>query len=159
MKSVDAMEMCLKDNTSSVEETIKDQEKHKEECGEEEQGEDEVLKISEAIHLRNCKEVDAEKNDVSEVNETFQEKAFIQETTKHKQDKVAVLYELLSACVADLSEDQKGESKQRKGYDARHRVALRLLATWFDIKWDKVVSLYSNCFSFVCYGSWTSSLF
>ncbi|KAL8267661.1 hypothetical protein R6Q59_001459 [Mikania micrantha] len=50
--------------------------------------------------------------------------------------KVTVLYELLSACLADKPEDNKSKSKRRgKGYDARHRSALRLLTTWFDIKW------------------------
>lgn len=55
------------------------------------------------------------------------------------QKKVSVLYELLSACLADTLEDSKMSVKRRKGYDARHRVALRLLATWFDVKWTKMV--------------------
>ncbi|XP_057806898.1 uncharacterized protein LOC131021664 isoform X2 [Salvia miltiorrhiza] len=49
--------------------------------------------------------------------------------------KVTVLNELLSACLADLPEDNGKSTKRRKGYDSRHRVALRLLATWFDVKW------------------------
>ncbi|PIN16614.1 hypothetical protein CDL12_10732 [Handroanthus impetiginosus] len=52
--------------------------------------------------------------------------------------KLTVLYELLSACLADIPEDNKKSTRRRKGYDARHRVALRLLATWFDIKWIKM---------------------
>ncbi|KAK6118440.1 hypothetical protein DH2020_047857 [Rehmannia glutinosa] len=55
--------------------------------------------------------------------------------------KVTVLYELLSACLADIPEDNKKSTKRRKGYDARHRVALRLLATWFDIKWIKMEAI------------------
>lgn len=55
------------------------------------------------------------------------------------QRKVTVLYELLSACLADLGESNKKYTRRRKGYDARHRVALRLLATWLDIKWTKMV--------------------
>lgn len=55
------------------------------------------------------------------------------------QRKVVVLYELLSACLADTSVNDKKQSRQRKGYDARHRVALRLLSTWIDIKWIKMV--------------------
>ncbi|KAK4411582.1 hypothetical protein Sango_0231200 [Sesamum angolense] len=47
--------------------------------------------------------------------------------------KVTVLYQLLSACLADIPEDNNKSTKRRKGYDARHRVALRLLAAWFDI--------------------------
>jgi hypothetical protein len=56
--------------------------------------------------------------------------------------KMAVLYMLLSACVADvnMAEDGTGSPRIRKGYDARHRVALRLLATWLDVKWIKMVT-------------------
>ncbi|XP_048130799.1 transmembrane and coiled-coil domain-containing protein 4-like isoform X2 [Rhodamnia argentea] len=57
-----------------------------------------------------------------------------------RQRKVAVLYELLSACVADSSEDES-KSPGRKGYDARHRVGLRLLATWLGIKWLEMEAL------------------
>ncbi|KAM7262821.1 hypothetical protein ACFE04_000504 [Oxalis oulophora] len=66
------------------------------------------------------------------------EKKRVEELTKLSyQKKVALLYELLSACLADIPDDKK-TSRRRKGYDARHRVALRLLATWFDIKWTTV---------------------
>lgn len=56
--------------------------------------------------------------------------------------KMAVLYMLLSACVADvnMAEEGMGSPRVRKGYDARHRVALRLVATWLDVKWNKMVS-------------------
>ncbi|EYU31146.1 hypothetical protein ABFS82_08G237700 [Erythranthe guttata] len=57
------------------------------------------------------------------------------------QRKLAVLYELLSACLANMSEDDKKSTRQRKGYDARYRVALRLLSTWFDVKWIKMESI------------------
>ncbi|XP_039035470.1 transmembrane and coiled-coil domain-containing protein 4-like isoform X2 [Hibiscus syriacus] len=54
--------------------------------------------------------------------------------------KVMVLYELLSASLAaaEISEDSKKYTRRRKGYDARNRVALRLLTTWFDIEWIKM---------------------
>ncbi|KAG8092255.1 hypothetical protein GUJ93_ZPchr0012g20371 [Zizania palustris] len=54
--------------------------------------------------------------------------------------KMAVLYMLLSACVADvnMAEEGMGSPRIRKGYDSRHRVALRLLATWLDVKWIKM---------------------
>jgi hypothetical protein len=55
------------------------------------------------------------------------------------QRKVTVLYELLSACLSDLRDDDKECKRKRRGYDARHRVALRLLATWLDVKWTKMV--------------------
>jgi hypothetical protein len=54
--------------------------------------------------------------------------------------KVAALYELLSAAVADTSEEGEDVARSRRGYDARQRVALRLLATWLDVNWDKMVS-------------------
>ncbi|KAG6647104.1 hypothetical protein CIPAW_07G055900 [Carya illinoinensis] len=44
----------------------------------------------------------------------------------------------LMTCLADAREDNNKCSRRRKGYDARHRVALRLLATWLDIKWIKM---------------------
>ncbi|KAL3621708.1 hypothetical protein CASFOL_034368 [Castilleja foliolosa] len=55
--------------------------------------------------------------------------------------KMIVLYELLSACLANAPEGDKKSSRRRKGYDARHRVALRLLATWFDVKWIKMETI------------------
>lgn len=56
--------------------------------------------------------------------------------------KVAVLYELLSAAVADTpAEDGEDVSRTRRGYDARQRVALRLLATWLDVKWSKMAAM------------------
>ncbi|XP_051192643.1 uncharacterized protein [Lolium perenne] len=57
--------------------------------------------------------------------------------------KMAVLYMLLSACVADvnMAEDGTGSPRIRKGYDARHRVALRLIATWLDVKWIKMEAI------------------
>lgn len=60
--------------------------------------------------------------------------------------KITVLYELLSACLANIpEEDNKKSTKRRSGYDARHRVSLRLLATWFDVKWIKMVCLIMFC--------------
>ncbi|CAK9157057.1 unnamed protein product [Ilex paraguariensis] len=55
--------------------------------------------------------------------------------------KVTVLYELLSACLANIPEHKKKSKQQRAGYDARHRVALRLLATWFDVNWIKMEAI------------------
>lgn len=67
--------------------------------------------------------------------------------------KVAVIYTLLAACVADPHEvtgdtastsvegASKGDIIVKAGYDARQRVALRLLVLWLDIDWIKVVSL------------------
>lgn len=55
--------------------------------------------------------------------------------------KVAILFELLSACVADSPQDYEKDSTRRKGYDARHRIALRLLAAWLDVNWTKMEAM------------------
>ncbi|CAN4116766.1 unnamed protein product [Withania somnifera] len=55
--------------------------------------------------------------------------------------KVTILYELLSACLAQTPEDGKNPTRRRNGYDARHRVALRLLATWLNVRWIKVEAI------------------
>lgn len=72
----------------------------------------------------------------------IREKTFGELTMLSYQRKVTVLYELLSACLADKREDNKKCTRRRKGYDARHRLALRLLATWLDVKWMKMVSMF-----------------
>jgi hypothetical protein len=59
------------------------------------------------------------------------------------QRKVSLLYELLSACIADIPpQDDSKSTRFRKGYDARHRAALRLLSTWLNVKWAKMVCLF-----------------
>ena len=74
------------------------------------------------------------------------EKPVEEGTLLSNQRKVTVLYMLLSACVAKNSEDDKRCSQLGKGYDARYRVALRLLATWLGVKWIKLVSLLELLF-------------
>ncbi|XP_047089221.1 transmembrane and coiled-coil domain-containing protein 4-like [Lolium rigidum] len=63
--------------------------------------------------------------------------------TDHR--KMSLLFALLFACVADKpvsqEEEDRKSSRFRKGYDARHRVALRLLATWLDVKWIKMEAI------------------
>ena len=58
--------------------------------------------------------------------------------------KLVVLYELLAAAVADIPEEGDDVSRSRRGYDARQRVALRLLATWLNVNWNKMVSIYAT---------------
>ncbi|KAH0772148.1 hypothetical protein KY290_016129 [Solanum tuberosum] len=70
----------------------------------------------------------------------FDEKPVEEASTLEYSRKVNVLYQLFSACLAQSSEESKNYT-QRRGYDARHRVALRLLATWFDVKWIKVEAI------------------
>lgn len=66
-----------------------------------------------------------------------------------KERRVTVIYTLLAACIShpleevdEMSKDDSSGSSERDsmksaktGYDARKRVALRLLARWFDIEW------------------------
>ncbi|KAL7609238.1 hypothetical protein Lser_V15G12366 [Lactuca serriola] len=74
-------------------------------------------------------------------NSEVQEKRFEEVGLIGNQRKVAVLYELLSACLADTPEDDKTTERPPKGYDARHRAALRLLTTWFELKWIKMEAI------------------
>ncbi|KAJ8442594.1 hypothetical protein Cgig2_026536 [Carnegiea gigantea] len=53
--------------------------------------------------------------------------------------KLSVLYDLLTACLVGTTFD--GENSSVKGYDSRHRVALRLLATWLDVKWTEMEAM------------------
>ncbi|GAB2279483.1 hypothetical protein Dimus_014122 [Dionaea muscipula] len=70
----------------------------------------------------------------------FDEEPLAEEKMLAYERKVTLLYEILSCCLADVSESGK-PPQHKKGYDARHRVALRLLATWLDIKWVKVEAI------------------
>ncbi|CAJ2635704.1 transmembrane and coiled-coil domain-containing protein 4-like [Trifolium pratense] len=74
-------------------------------------------------------------------NSKIDEKPIEEVAMLSDQRKVTVLYELLSACLSDLRDDDKECKRRRKGYDARHRVALRLLATWLDVKWTKMEAI------------------
>ncbi|CAN0906481.1 Uncharacterized membrane protein F35D11.3 [Linum grandiflorum] len=57
------------------------------------------------------------------------------------QRKITVLYELLSACLADSVKENSTFFKQREGYDSRHRVALRLLASWLAVNWTEMEAM------------------
>ncbi|KAL8091430.1 hypothetical protein AgCh_033883 [Apium graveolens] len=45
------------------------------------------------------------------------------------------------ACLAVTPEVGENLKRRRNGYDARHRVALRLLSTWFSIEWNKMEAI------------------
>ncbi|XP_073102447.1 uncharacterized protein [Elaeis guineensis] len=74
-------------------------------------------------------------------NNEHGEKSFLEDILANYQQKVVVLYELLSACVADIPQESEKPSQHRKGYDARHRVALQLLAKWLDVEWIKMEAM------------------
>lgn len=109
------------------------------------------------LHLETQREMDSNMLGIEETSHGSSckpdEKPTEEETTLSYQRKVTVLYLLLSACLADMPEDKEKCTRQRKGYDARHRVALRLLAAWLDIQWIKVVWIliisYQPTFSFL----------
>ncbi|KAK9032957.1 hypothetical protein V6N11_017999 [Hibiscus sabdariffa] len=74
--------------------------------------------------------------DVDGSGSRFSEKPIEEGKLLSEERKLVVLYELLSSCVADdVSDDGP------KGYDARHRVTLRLLATWLNVKWIKMEAM------------------
>ncbi|CAL9119797.1 unnamed protein product [Musa acuminata var. zebrina] len=68
------------------------------------------------------------------------EKSVLVDTPENYQRKLTFLFELLSACLADTPQDKKSPP-ERKGYDARHRVALRLLAKWICVEWIKMEAM------------------
>ncbi|GJX59216.1 transmembrane and coiled-coil domain-containing protein 4-like protein [Tanacetum coccineum] len=89
---------------------------------------------------RNCKSPDTNEVPVTS-NSDVEEKVNEEVKMLGYGRKVTVLYQLLSACLADIPEDNSKSKKRAKGYDARHRAALRLLSTWFDIKWIKMEAI------------------
>ncbi|XP_071735305.1 uncharacterized protein [Rutidosis leptorrhynchoides] len=106
---------------------------------------DEICKNEQETDCKNesCKngqEIDCKSPDTKEVliasNIDVEDKPIEEVKMLSYGRKITVLYELLSACLANTPEDEKSKSKRRgKGYDAHHRAALRLLTTWFNIKW------------------------
>lgn len=81
--------------------------------------------------------------------ETF-EQSFEEATLVGYQRKVTVLYTLVAACVADTD-------KSKQGYDARHRVALRLLSVWLDVNWNEMVCVLGTlaCISNTIWKQWS----
>ncbi|KAL1569543.1 transmembrane and coiled-coil domain-containing protein 4-like isoform X4 [Salvia divinorum] len=144
--AIKAMTLCLE---SSHEDYASKQEKQREY----EHACREKLKTSEKSTEPESEENDLLTNRLEEKNATTAEEAHVQSATESDErpleeitmlsysTKVTVLYELLTACLANAPENEKVSTRQRKGYDARHRVALRLLSAWFDLKWITVESI------------------
>ncbi|XP_010061018.2 transmembrane and coiled-coil domain-containing protein 4 [Eucalyptus grandis] len=138
-KAVDAMVLSVE--TSPVyEEDKRSREYEKEKCSklQTDVSSEEVVKLDGTARAAGPETIAGE--DVpNKVHGTSEE--FVEEGRMiSRQRKLAVLYELLSACVADSPEDES-KSPGRKGYDARHRVGLRLLATWLGIRWLEMEAL------------------
>ncbi|KAJ9703645.1 hypothetical protein PVL29_005099 [Vitis rotundifolia] len=145
-KAVDVMELSME---ATSETSMSKKEKHREyenKCREkcspaDMQPNSEVADVPlQAQELKNCNERSIEQTPYGSSSK-FDEKPVEEVVMLSYPRKVTVVYELLSACLADTPEDNKKSTQKRKGYDARHRVALRLLATWLDIQWKKVEAM------------------
>lgn len=138
-KAVDAMATSFERTLLSPQKSCESSDVSKRQGAQTNKNEHSINGISEALEVTEGarQSISAGLNPASENRST--QKAIIEEgKLLTQQRKMAVLFELLAACVADTPEDEKKKSRLRRGYDARHRVALRLLATWLDITWLKV---------------------
>lgn len=144
-KAVDVMVMSL-DSAVSSEATKEKQEEYERDCREKTNTVKAVPPIpevvdasAESIQLTDSKMSSGREESLNESGCSRDERSKVGGMSISYQRKMTILFELISACLADIPEDDKKQSPVRKGYDARHRVALRLLATWLDVKWNKVV--------------------
>ncbi|KAM6564691.1 hypothetical protein CsatB_024689 [Cannabis sativa] len=132
-KAVDAMGRSMKKNPEASETKKEKYREYVNECKEKCSTAEVQSNLEEAGVKTGVKQKTGE-NDLVTENKVVVEKP-IEEVMLSYERKVTVLYELLTACLADTHVDSKKSTRKRKGYDARHRVALRLLATWLDVKW------------------------
>ncbi|MCL7022987.1 hypothetical protein MKW94_010766 [Papaver nudicaule] len=145
-KSVDALEMSMETAPASFETAMENYRKQendfpKNHSSREKQSAPEAADRQSETFQQFCSETSIKEDASTEFESKFTEEPLEEITLLSYQRKVVVLYELLSACLASSNETDKSSSHKRKGYDARHRVALRLLATWLDIKWIKVEAM------------------
>lgn len=143
-KAVDAMARSMESSVSS--ESKKEKRRAYEHECREKYSVAEVQSNTEEVdrHSESLLEVESNTHDPDEFRvhgDVFNEEPVEDVTTLSYERKVNVLYELLSACLADKYEDNNKNTQKRKGYDARHRVALRLLATWLDVEWIKMEAI------------------
>ncbi|CAA7022123.1 unnamed protein product [Microthlaspi erraticum] len=129
-KAAEAMVQSIKQGSISVEAKMEKHVEYENECREK-------YSVPEA---QSCEGqgVDEVKNGGHKAESVEDEKPVEEAALLSHERKISVLYELLSACLADKHEENEKCTRTRKGYDARHHVALRLLATWFDIQWIKM---------------------
>ncbi|ONK58827.1 uncharacterized protein A4U43_C08F150 [Asparagus officinalis] len=93
---------------------------------------------SENLEVTNSKTAFKEEE---EFNQSKNEYSIMGGVSVNYQRRMTLLFELLSACVADTPQESNGSPQLKKGYDARLRTALRLLATWLDVEWIKVEAM------------------
>ncbi|KAL5713408.1 hypothetical protein ACHQM5_015485 [Ranunculus cassubicifolius] len=139
-KAIDAMVMSLQTATTS-ESRRETESKYENECREKhcisksQLSSEEVDMPSETLPHTDYK-ISSEGKTHNECGSKFDKEPVEESTMLSYEKKVVLLYELLSACLANASDDDDTKrSRRRQGYDARHRAALRLLATWLDVKW------------------------
>lgn len=147
-KAVDAMVSSMEGASLDDESKKQKQRNYESECREKfstADGETNSNFEVETLDAEKEKEITGKSTDVGqhrlEPSGEFGEKLLEEVTMLSYPRKLTVLYELLSACLADVPEDSKKAKQKKRGYDARHRVALRMITTWFDIKWVQVVNL------------------
>ncbi|CAL0311475.1 unnamed protein product [Lupinus luteus] len=147
-EAVDAMVISLEKNSKSSKSKREQFRDYEQQCREKFSTSD-VQPISEKedMHLETQQETetppffDCEGLSQGSINSKLDESPVEEVMMLTYQRKVTVLFELLSACLSDLGESNKKSTRKRRGYDARHRVALRLLATWLDINWTKMEAI------------------
>lgn len=141
-KSIDALVMTFQQHSGSNEAAMEKQREYEYQCRErnspEKSTSEKESTISEISNLERAK-LSATKNLVDSLGK---DKSMLWNNSENYQCKMAFFYELLSACLVDPPKKDK-KSHLRSGYDARHRIALRLLGTWLDIQWIKVVCNYA----------------
>ncbi|RDY10949.1 putative membrane protein F35D11.3, partial [Mucuna pruriens] len=142
-ESVDAMVFSLENNSESLGSRRKKLREYEHQCREKLNSTADVQPNSDKVdmQLETHEDRDAPFLDCEDPRGSVDESPIEEVMMLSYQRKVTVLYELLAACLSDLGENNKKYSLRRKGYDARHRVTLRLLATWLDIKWAKMEAI------------------
>ncbi|XP_039119471.1 transmembrane and coiled-coil domain-containing protein 4-like isoform X1 [Dioscorea cayenensis subsp. rotundata] len=145
-KAVDAMVMSLETSSSKHEAEEQRQYGHKQEQHQStstttDRTSDVTTKPSENFELIKSQALIRRVERYDDSTDSTDNRSMLGDNSVNHQRKLAVLFALLSACVADMPEDDKKKHRYRKGYDSRHRVALRLLATWLDIQWIKVEAM------------------
>ncbi|XP_058098716.1 uncharacterized protein LOC131243395 isoform X2 [Magnolia sinica] len=146
MKAVDSMTMSLQDSAVSPATVREKHYEYERECREKTstskmQFPEVADAPPETLNPTNSKTMSDTNEALNEPVRSSDDESMVEGILVKYQRKVMILFELLSACVADTPADEKKHSKVRKGYDARHRVALRLLATWFDVKWIQMEAM------------------
>jgi hypothetical protein len=149
-KAIDVTALSMKKDSESSKSKREKHREYEHECREK-LSNAEVQSSSEDADIHLVPKIDSNMSDDKDAHigsmTKMDEKPIEEVTMLSYQRKVTILYLLLSACLADSRNDNKKCSRRRKGYDARHRVALRLLATWLDIKWAKMVCNTTSWYS------------